>query len=98
MDDSDKEEVLIPGGASRLRKDLVIFNAPAPAYIPWIFIGIFFAKLLRLEIVIMTAIYTFTYTFMKKRGLSFYSWAVQFWVRRNNGRLNNKPKRLKYFN
>tara|TARA_Y100001972_G_scaffold95005_1_gene116967 strand:+ start:23093 stop:23392 length:300 start_codon:yes stop_codon:yes gene_type:complete len=96
VDNDDENEVLIPGGASRYRKDLVLFNAPPPAYIPWIFIGIFFAKLLRLEVVIITTIYTVTYTFMKKRGITLNGMAVRFWVRRNSGRLNNKPKRLKY--
>lgn len=78
--------------ASRSRKQLIIFNVPPAALIPWIVILAFGVILIRPPVLVLAAAYTISYGLMKRHGVSVYGLVFRYLLKRNNGRLYIKPK------
>ena len=90
MEQSEVEAAL-QGSASRYQQPLRIGKFPAPAVVPWIFVGIGWSFLFRMEVIVPLLAYSIGYGWLAKRGFTLAGIRARLALWYNDRKANVKP-------
>lgn len=82
--------------AAYCNRTVTIMGFPALAYIPWLIMLPFWAYLFSPRYIMLATCYSVTVSLMFKLKVTTFGLQVKFWTFLNSGKVNIKPKRLKY--